>query len=76
MAITRTLGGDRLGAGNKNKITMHGFERSTHDLGFVWRNTQAPGTLVPFMSMLALPGDTFDINLGADYRDWYYSVCF
>lgn len=65
---TVTLGGDRLGSGNKQKVTMHGFERSNHDLGYVWRNTQAPGTLVPFMTKLALPGDEFDINLAADVK--------
>nr|QJB21155.1 MAG: major capsid protein [Microvirus sp.] len=68
MSRSVTLGGDRLGAGKKNRVELHGFERSTHDLGYVWRNTQAPGTLVPFMSMIALPGDTFDINLGADVK--------
>ena len=68
MAITKTLGGDRLGSGKKQKVTMHGFERSTHDLGYVWRNTQAPGTLVPFMNLLALPGDDFKITLNADVK--------
>lgn len=68
MSKTVTLGGDRLGSGNKQKVSMHGFERSTHDLGYVWRNTQAPGTLVPFMTQLALPADEFDINLGADVK--------
>lgn len=58
-----TLGGDRLGSGQKQKVELHGYERSTHDLGYVWRSTMAPGTLVPFMSMVALPGDTFDIDL-------------
>ena len=52
---TVNLGGDRLGSGNKLKVNLHGFERSNHDLGYVWRNTQAPGTLVPFMCMLGLP---------------------
>ena len=68
MSKTVTIGGDRLGSGKKNRVQLHGFERSTHDLGYVWRNTQAPGTLVPFMSMIALPGDTFDINLNADVK--------
>lgn len=63
-----TLGGDRLGSGKKQKVTLQGFERSTHDLSYVWQNTQAPGTLVPFMVQLALPGDTFDINLNADVK--------
>ena len=43
--ITKTLGGDRLGSGKKQKISMHGYERSTHDLGYIWRSTMACGTL-------------------------------
>ena len=58
-----TLGGDRVGSGNKMKVDLHHYERSTHDLGYLWRNTQSPGTLVPFLKVLALPGDTFDIDL-------------
>lgn len=65
MGHSVTLGGDRLGSGKKQKVHLHGYERSTHDLGYLWRNTMAPGTLVPFMKQLALPGDTFDINLNA-----------
>lgn len=61
--IKRNIGGDRLGSGNKMNVDLHNFERSTHDLGYIWRSTQACGTLVPFMSELALSGDTFDINL-------------
>lgn len=63
-----TLGGDRLGAGNKNKVELHGFERSTFNLSKVWRSTMASGTLVPFMKILAQPADTFDINLGCDVK--------
>lgn len=66
MAITKTLGGDRLGSGKKMKVTMHGYERSTHDLGYVWRSTMSPGTLVPFIVEPALPGDTFDIDLNCE----------
>ena len=65
MSSKVTLGGERLGSGKKNKIELHGYERSTHDLGYVWRSSMAAGTLVPFMSMVGLPGDTFDINLNA-----------
>lgn len=61
-----TLGGQRLGSGNKNKVSMRNYERSTHDLGYVWRSTMASGTLVPFMVEVALPGDTFDIELDCD----------
>ena len=58
-----TLGGDRLGSGKKQQVELHGFGRSTHDLGYIWRSTMSSGTLVPFLSLVALPGDTFDINL-------------
>lgn len=60
-----TLGGDRLGSGNKQEISLKNYERSTHDLGYTWRSSMASGTLVPFMSELALPGDSFDIDLAA-----------
>ena len=57
------LGGNRLGSGNKINVDLHGYERSTHDLGYTWRNTMSPGTLVPFMSRIGLPGDTLEIDL-------------
>lgn len=65
---TVTLGGERLGSGNKNKVELHNFSRSTHDLSYVWRSTMAAGTLVPFMSEVGLPGDTFDIDLDCDIK--------
>jgi hypothetical protein len=63
-----TLGGERLGAGKEQKINLKNYERSTHDLSYVWRSTMASGTLVPFMSEVGLPGDSFDINLNADIK--------
>jgi hypothetical protein len=62
------LGGDRLGSGNKQEISMKNYERSSHDLGYVWRSTMASGTLVPFMSEVGLPGDSFDIKLNCDVK--------
>lgn len=61
-----SIGGDRLGSGGKGKVVLNNFERSTHDLGYLWKTTMSPGTLVPFLSELALPGDTFDIDLDFD----------
>ena len=49
MSITRNLGGDRLGSGNKMNVHMHGYSRSNHDLGYVWRSTMASGTITPFL---------------------------
>lgn len=63
-----TLGGDRLGSGKKQKISMRNFERSTHNLGYLWKSTIAPGVLTPFYNDLMLPGDTFDIDLDLDIK--------
>ena len=63
-----TLGGDRIGSGNKQKIAMHNFERSTHDLSYKWRSTAAAGTLIPFMKIPALVGDSFEIELDCDVK--------
>ncbi len=61
-----TLGGDRLGSGNKQKISMKSYNRSTHDLSYIWRSSMSAGTLVPFMNKVAQPGDSFDIDLEAE----------
>lgn len=63
-----TLGGDRLGAGKKMKVGLRNYERSTHDLSYVFRSTMSSGTLVPFLVEVALPGDTFDIDLECDIK--------
>ncbi len=62
------IGGDRLGSGNKQSVSLKNYERSTHDLGYIWRSSMASGTLVPFMSEVALPGDSFDIKLNCDVK--------
>lgn len=66
--MKRTIGGDRLGSGKKMTVDLKTYNRSTHDLGYIWRSTMAAGTLVPFMSEVGLPGDTFDINLDCDIK--------
>lgn len=63
MAITRNIGKNTLGDNNKMTVRMHDYEMSTHDMSFVFRNTQSPGTLVPFMKVLAQKGDIIDLNL-------------
>lgn len=62
------LGGGRIGSGNRMKVELQGFKRSTHDLSYIFRNTQAAGTLVPFGVIPVLPGDTIDINFDANVR--------
>lgn len=61
--ITKNLGGERLGSGSKNNISLHAYNRSTHDLSRAWRSTMNCGTLVPFFVEPSLPGDTWSIDL-------------
>ena len=61
--MKKTIGKNTIGDGKKMQVAMRDYGRSTHNLSYVWRNTQAPGTLVPFMKILAVPGDTFDIDM-------------
>lgn len=63
MSRSVALGGDRIGSGNKMNVELHGFERSNHNLDYIWKNTQAAGTIVPFLSKVILPGDIFTIDL-------------
>jgi len=66
--MKKTLGGDRLGSGKKMDVNLHEYGRSSHDLSYTWRSTMSAGTLVPFLSLVGLPGDTFDINLNVDVK--------
>ncbi len=61
--ITKKLGKDTLGDGGKLKVGMKEYNRSTHDLSFAWRSPMGVGTLVPALKLLALPGDTYDIDM-------------
>lgn len=56
------IGKNTLGDNNKMQLSLHNYNRSTHDLSFVMRTTMAPGVLVPTMKLLMEPGDTFDIE--------------
>lgn len=64
--ITKNIGKNTIGDGKKMTVQLKKYRRSTHDLSYAWRNTQAPGVLVPFMCEVGLPGDTWDINLQAN----------
>jgi len=63
-----TIGGDRLGSGHKQEVSLKNYNRSSHDLSSTWRSSMAAGTLVPFMSEVALPADKWTIKLDADVK--------
>lgn len=66
MSITKHIGKNTLGDNNKMKVNLRTYNRSTHDLSYVWRNTQAVGTLVPFLCEPVLPDDTNEISINAN----------
>lgn len=57
------VGKNTLGDNNKMSVSLRDYGRSTHNLNYAWRSTMGIGSLVPFMKVLALPGDTINIQL-------------
>lgn len=57
------IGKNTLGDSDKMSISLMEYGRSTHNLSSAWRSPMGVGTLVPFMKILGLPGDTFEIDL-------------
>ena len=57
------IGKNTLGDSDKLSVSLKEYGRSTHNLSSAWRSPMGVGTLVPFMKILGLPGDTFQINL-------------
>lgn len=63
-----TLGGERVGSGNKMKVELHDFPYSSHDIGFILKTDQAPGTLVPYMIDFLMPGSVDYIGIATRVR--------
>ena len=57
------IGKNTLGDNNKMSVSLREYGRSTHNLSSAWRSPMGVGTLVPFMKLLGLPGDKFEIDL-------------
>ena len=57
------IGKNTLGDSDKMSVSLREYGRSTLNLNYAWRSTMGIGSLVPFMKVLALPGDTFNIQL-------------
>ena len=62
------IGAERLGSGSKNEIELKNYSRSTHNLSQTWKSSISAGTLVPFMSEIALPGDSWEIESNSIIR--------
>ena len=57
------IGKNTLGDNNKMSVSLKEYGRSTPNLSSAWRSPMGVGRLVPFMKILGLPGDTFNIDL-------------
>lgn len=57
------IGKNTLGDSDKLSVSMKEYGRSTHNLSSAWRSPMGVGTLVPFMKLVGLPGDEFEIDL-------------
>ena len=64
--MKRNVGKNTLGDSNKMSVELHNYNRSTQNLGYIWRNTRTVGTLVPFMCEIGQRGDTHNIALEAN----------
>lgn len=64
--MERNIGKNTIGDNNKMSVNLKTYNMSTHDLSTVVRNTQAPGTLVPNLTLLVQKGDTIDIDIEAN----------
>lgn len=63
MSLTKSIGKNTLGGGKRMNVDLRTYNRSTHDLSYIWRSSMAAGTLVPFCKILMTPGDTMEIDL-------------
>ena len=57
------IGKNTLGDNDKMSVSLREYGRSTHNLSSAWRSPMGVGSLVPFMKIIGLPGDTFEIDL-------------
>lgn len=63
-----TIGGNRLGSGQKMTTELKEYERSTHNLSKRWRSSMGSGMLIPCYRKVMLPEDKFEISVNADCR--------
>lgn len=68
MAIEKTLGGDRLGSGKKQKVELHNYGMNSFNQEQDFKSSLAPGILYPFIKLLGTNHGTFDIDLDAIVR--------
>ncbi len=58
-----TIGGNRLGSGNKMQTELNHYKRSTHNLSKKFASSMCAGTLVPCYVNIGLPKDEWEIDI-------------
>lgn len=65
MSTRRTLGGDRLGSGDKMEVEISGYGKSNFNRSKIIKTTMSAGTIVPVYTTIVTPGTELDMNLRA-----------
>ena len=68
MSITKTLGGDRVGSGQKMTVELENFGRASFNIGCIVATDQAAGTIVPYFCDIATNGTTYYIDMATKTR--------
>lgn len=68
MSITKTLGGDRVGSGQKMTVQLENFGRASFNIGGIIATDQAVGTIVPYFCDIATNGTTYYIDMATKTR--------
>lgn len=63
MSIQKNIGKNTIGDNKKMEVDLRTYNRSTHNLSTIIRNTQSVGTLVPTLTLVIQKDDTFEINI-------------
>ena len=63
MSIQKNIGKNTIGDNRKMEVDLRTYNRSTHNLSTIVRNTQSAGTLVPTLTLVMQKDDTFEINI-------------
>ena len=63
MSIQKNIGKNTIGDNKKMEVDLRTYNRSTHNLSTIVRNTQSAGTLVPTCTIVMQKDDTFEINI-------------
>lgn len=68
MAQEVTIGGERLGSGNKVQVELHDYKMNSFNQSQIFRSSLAPGLLYPFCRLVGTNHGTFDIDLSTIVR--------